>query len=200
MGTLWSDEDLPGRIAGGDHEAEAELVRRHRGLVLATLRRRLRDASRAEDLCQEVFRAALERLRARGLRDPTRLCAYLRAIAANLARREGRRHRFEGDAGSNPQEVADESASPEERLIEDERGRFLRGALERLRSRDRALLCGFYLWEADKQSLCALLGLSSAQFDVAKWRATRRLARLWQEGITATGRLPRGARRPFEAA
>jgi RNA polymerase sigma factor (sigma-70 family) len=195
VGAQWSDEELPGRIADGDRDAEAELVRRHRALVLATLRGRLRDAGRAEDLCQDALRVALERLRARGLRDPARLGAYLRAIAANLARREGRRHRLEGAAVGDPGEVADDSTSPEDRLLAIERGRRLRAALERLRSRDRALLCGLYLGDADKRSLCVLLGLSPAQFDVAKWRATRRLARLWKEGFTATSPLPPEARR-----
>lgn len=50
-----SDESLIGLVARGAREALGLLFRRHRRVVLNVACRILKDASEAEDLCQEVF-------------------------------------------------------------------------------------------------------------------------------------------------
>lgn len=50
-----SDESLMGAVVRGSKEALGLLFRRHRQAVLNVAGRILRDASEAEDLCQEVF-------------------------------------------------------------------------------------------------------------------------------------------------
>ena len=50
-----SDDILLGEVANGCRDALALLFRRHRRAVLNLASRILRDASEAEDLCQEVF-------------------------------------------------------------------------------------------------------------------------------------------------
>jgi RNA polymerase sigma-70 factor (ECF subfamily) len=50
-----ADEDLLARVQYGSKEALTLLFRRYRHLVLGVARRILRDASEAEDLCQDVF-------------------------------------------------------------------------------------------------------------------------------------------------
>jgi RNA polymerase sigma-70 factor (ECF subfamily) len=54
FGTL-SDLSLLAKIGEGSREAFGELFRRHRRVVLNVACRILKDASEAEDLCQEVF-------------------------------------------------------------------------------------------------------------------------------------------------
>ena len=50
-----TDEELLGRVLLGSKDALALLFRKHRRTVLNIAERILRDASEAEDLCQEVF-------------------------------------------------------------------------------------------------------------------------------------------------
>lgn len=50
-----SDEMLFAEVMGGSREALGLLFRRYRSVVLSVAQRILRDASEAEDLCQEVF-------------------------------------------------------------------------------------------------------------------------------------------------
>jgi RNA polymerase sigma-70 factor (ECF subfamily) len=50
-----NDESLLSEIGGGSKSALGILFRRHRRSVLSVAERILRDASEAEDLCQEVF-------------------------------------------------------------------------------------------------------------------------------------------------
>ncbi len=55
------DEALLKEIRNGSRDALAALFRRHRGAVLGVAWRILKDASEAEDLCQEVFLFLFER-------------------------------------------------------------------------------------------------------------------------------------------
>ncbi len=55
------DRALIAAIIGGDDAAMAEVVRRHRGPVLAFARRLVGDSARAEEISQEVFLRLWER-------------------------------------------------------------------------------------------------------------------------------------------
>src|SRR4051794_14553153 len=80
--TADTTEDLVCAASGGDRHAGAELVRRHTGVVWATVRRvGLRDAD-AQDAVQNTWLRMFEHLAA--IRDPARLPGWL----ATTARRE----------------------------------------------------------------------------------------------------------------
>src|ERR1044071_3394981 len=81
--------DLGRRIASGDPGAEGELVERYSRGVLYLLRRMAPEL--ADDLHQETFRIALERLRRRELDEPEGLAGFLRGIARNLVIGERRK-------------------------------------------------------------------------------------------------------------
>ena len=81
------DEDGKDEVraaVSGDAEAFGRLVERHAGWLLARISSRLGSRETAEDLLQEVFLAAWERLAT--LRDPGRFPAWLRSIADNQVR------------------------------------------------------------------------------------------------------------------
>lgn len=86
------DRDLVARAVAGDHVAEAQIYRRH-ARALGNLAARL-TGSRvdAEDVVQETFAVALERLG--DLRDPAALRAWLTRIAVSRAQRRLRRRRL----------------------------------------------------------------------------------------------------------
>lgn len=170
--------DLSARIAAGDGLAEAELVSRYRSGVLVMLRRRV-PAGEAEDLCQETLRIAIESLRAGRLREKEKVASYLWGIAHNLAERSRVRSARAADAGVL-ERLPDPSLGPDERLLESERRRLLQVALARLAARDREVLSAFYLRETHKADICSRMGISSEQFDVIKFRALKRLSRLFR--------------------
>lgn len=166
----------------GSREAEARLAERLRPGLLLMLRRRLRDAARAEDLTQEVLVALIRNLREGRLREPQRLVSYAWGIAANLARQE--RHSPAGESISE-ETLADlphPAPGPEALLLEAERWAQVRRALASLLPRDREILRGFYWGGREKAELCERFELTSAQFDVVKSRALGRLAQACAEG------------------
>lgn len=88
---LPSDADLMGRVRGGDREAFADLVDRHKDAVVNYLTRLTGDRDRAEDLAQETFlrlwRSSASYVEQGFLR------AFLFRIATNLVRSEERREK-----------------------------------------------------------------------------------------------------------
>ena len=77
--------DLVVRVRQGERSAEAELVERYNRGLRYLLRRKTRDPELAEDLLQETWAVALERLRGPSIEDPGRLAGFLCGVARHLA-------------------------------------------------------------------------------------------------------------------
>jgi len=173
--------DLAQRIGRGDRSAEAELVERYGRGVLYLLKRKTRDPELALDLRQETFRVAIEHLRAGGLDDATRIGAYLRGIAVNLAIADARKStRRATTADSDAIELtADPTAGPAENVSTEQVRAAVRGLLDELPvQRDREILLRFYINDEDKDSICAGLGVDSAHFNRVLFRAKERFREL----------------------
>lgn len=171
------------RIAGGDAAAESELVG-HYGRGLRFLLRRLtRDADLAEDLFQSTFSVVLERLRTKGLEDPTGLAAFVQGTARNLFRNE-KRKRIRQRTDSAPErfeEISDPGAlaSPLDRLLQSEKTARVRQLIVEMRNpRDREILFRVYLAEEDMDEISRDLGLDLDHFYRVLYRARQRLKSL----------------------
>ncbi len=183
---LVGDDDarIAERIANGDADAEAELVRRFRPGLLAVLRFRTRDPELAQDLTQEVLISAIRSLRDGRLRQGERLAGYLHAIARNhLAshgRREARRPR------ALPLEHAGDLAGPDEARARENR-QLAAQALAGVEPLDRQIL-ELALVECLKPAeIAARLGLTPEAVGMRRLRALRRAASRMRESL-ASGR------------
>lgn len=78
-----TDLDLVALAAGGDPAAFTQLVARHQDRVYAVAMHLLRDAAEAEEVVQETFLAALEKLG--GFRGDAAFTTWLHRVAANAA-------------------------------------------------------------------------------------------------------------------
>ncbi|MEM8960065.1 MAG: sigma-70 family RNA polymerase sigma factor [Acidobacteriota bacterium] len=174
------------RIRAGDAAAESELVERHGRAVRMVLAQMMRGRPEADDLFQETFRRAIEKLRAGELRQPEKLPAFMVAIARNLAialfRLRSRRRTDE-----DSEVVADTAVAPADQLQQmmgDEKAVLVRRLLGELRNdRDRQLLFRFYIAEEDKESICASLGLSALHFNRVLYRARQRYRELYEQAV-----------------
>ena len=86
-----TDSDLVALAASGDGAAFSELVQRHQDKVYALAHHLLRDAVEAEEVVQETFLAALEKLA--GFRGDAAFTTWLHRVAANTALMRLRRRR-----------------------------------------------------------------------------------------------------------
>ena len=176
-------EDLVRRIQSGEREAEEQLVCRYRRGVSLLLSSARRDAPAMDDLFQETFRIAIEKIRSGALREPARLSGFMCSLARNLAIQHFRR------AGARQtSDLADERplASPDpdplENALRAERSAVVRSVLSEMESeRDRRVLFRFYIAEDEKDEICRDLGLTSLHFNRVLFRARERYRALYIE-------------------
>lgn len=86
------DDELLRRAVAGDRAAEEAIYRRHAHAVANLAARMLRSRADAEDVLQETFAIALDRLAQ--VRDGTALRGWLLGIATSEVRRRFRRRRL----------------------------------------------------------------------------------------------------------
>ncbi len=193
--------DLVRRIEQGNADAEAELVSRYQrgiALIIAHACNDRADRSIVDDLCQETFRIAIERLRRGDVREPARLSGFMCSLARNLVtehyRRVVRRERIASSTESNAEPAADGRQSPQDDIEQRESAALVQQVLSELSTpRDRLILFRYYIAEDDRDAICADLGISRVHFNRVLFRARERFRDLYQR---AASRLhPAGTRR-----
>jgi RNA polymerase sigma factor (sigma-70 family) len=142
-----TDAELVARCAAGDALGWRLLVQRYQRLVYAVARRAGLDEHMAADVFQTVFARLLKALPS--LQQPDRLRAWIVTTAKRetlLQLRRGQRtvsltpsHDADGDPGTDD-EIADESALPEQALDELQQLHLLRLSMEQVDARCRSLL------------------------------------------------------------
>jgi RNA polymerase sigma-70 factor (ECF subfamily) len=186
-----SSSDLVRRIRSGDPSAEAELVARFGEGLSFLLRRWTRDHAAAEDLYQETFRLALEKIRHGEVRDPDRLAGFLRSLAKNLSIHHYRRGAVR-EVREEDLDAAIEVSAPDAgqlgQLLRREKAALVRRVLGELSSeRDRQVLFRFYIAEEEKDRIRSDLGLSGPELNMVLFRARRRYRELFERHAADMG-------------
>lgn len=172
------------RITAGDTSAETEMVERyHRGLV-AMLYNRSKDRSLAEDVAQDTWVLALQKVRNQELRDTSKLASFITQIGRNqliMSYRASSKQQYSDDdeLGELPDQQAQ---TPEQSLVNSQLGHVIGTLLDELtQDRDRDLIKRFYLSGDCKFELCKEYDLTEAHFDRVLFRARQRFKKLWAE-------------------
>lgn len=136
----------------------------------------------AEDLFQDTFRVALEKLRRGELREPEKLPGFLAGIARSLAiehYRKATRRKTDPDSEALLA-VPASGAGQLGQLLNRENAGLVRQVIRELgTARDREILLRFYIAEEDKERIKEDLGLSSLQFNRVLHRARERYRDLY---------------------
>jgi RNA polymerase sigma-70 factor (ECF subfamily) len=173
--------DIVERIRRGDTGAETELWERYCRGLLFLLRRRTHDPDLAQDLRQETFRIALEKLRKDGLDDPEKLAAYLRGIAVHLVSGDWRKRSRQNTRADTEviEQVADTRSDVQTSVSRLELAELVKRLIEELGvERDREILLRFYIREEDKESICTELAITPLHFNRVLFRAKQRFRAL----------------------
>ena len=151
----------------GDRDAFGQLAVRYEQAIFATAWRRLGNYAEAQELCQDVFLKAWQKLHQ--LKNPVCFGGWLRSITHRMA--INRMLRSGGDIPTEPDIMANacvERQTPLADLIDRERCSQVRAGLARLREMDRDTLMAFYV---RGQSLLEM----SDEFDAPLGTIKRRL-------------------------
>lgn len=179
-------EQLPAEVRGapaGLSHARREafagaLTRDYPGLT-TLLRRHAGNPQLAEEILHDAIITALTRLDAGTLSRADDVAGFVFRTALNHLRNHRRRERLRTGDNAAVEELASDTASPEDQSQSDANTRAVRRVLNGLGSlRDREVLVRFYLDEDSKQDICAALGLDEPAFNRVVFRARERLRRL----------------------
>lgn len=170
--------ELVRRIRAGESAAEREMVERYSRGVFFLLREMTRDEARADDLHQEAFRLAIEKVRGGELKEPEKLAGFIRQLARNLfiAQHRQRAKQPTVDGETLLAFSPDPGPSPQQLLLDKENADIVRRLLAGLEpARDREILMRLFVAEHPREAICNDLGLTNLQFNRALHRARQRL-------------------------
>lgn len=172
----WSDELLSKRFqATGEGRFFEELVRRHRGTVLAACIRVLGNRSAAEDVAQEAFASAwhaMARFDGRNFRAWVHTIAY--RLCVNEFQRSFRRYELPGDGETW---MSAPGKDPDEQLRLE-----IEACLERLSPPQRVVLKLFYINGHSYEEIVNLTGYSEGAVKSYIQNGRRMFKKLWGEG------------------
>jgi RNA polymerase sigma-70 factor (ECF subfamily) len=178
--------ELVRRIMAGDAGAEDEVVRRYTEGVSVIIGRIVQSHSVTEDLFQETFIKALEKIRHGDVREPERLSGFICAMAKFIAiehMRKARQMTNHEEVG-RAELISDPEPSQLERLCQEERDEIIRQVIDELKvKRDREIIFDYYIAEKDKDQICAEQGLTREQFNRVIFRALNRYKELYLKRI-----------------
>jgi len=165
----------------GGRPAFGELVRRFEGAVSGTALRQMGDPLEAEELAQEVFLRAFEKLSQ--LRDPAAFGGWLRAMARRMAINAMLRR--PASVATSPEVLeatCADVASPLDQVLASERSAEVHAGLDRLCDMDRQTLLAFYVRGESiiemSQAFAAPIGTIKRRLHVARKRLAEQLAPL----------------------
>jgi RNA polymerase sigma-70 factor, ECF subfamily len=168
-----SDSDLAHQIGlGHDPVAEAELFRRMAPRIRLYGIRHLREEHAADDLVQQVLVIVLEALRSGRLRDSEKLASFVlgtcRMTVLELRLATQRKERLLEQFGADMLAPAPES-------MPDPDQQQLRGCVQRLKERERAVIVMSFYDEETAADVGRFLGVSEANVRVIRHRAIHQL-------------------------
>ena len=165
----------------GDRDAFGELAYRYENLVRSIALRRLGDWAEAQELCQEVFIKAMQRIGQ--LNEPAAFGGWLRSITVRMA--INRQVRRSPTVSTEPQALAAihfENRTPLDSLLTSERASQVHDGLNRLADLDRSTLEAFYVRGQSlnemSESFDAPVGTIKRRLHVARKRLARELETL----------------------
>jgi RNA polymerase sigma-70 factor (ECF subfamily) len=169
----------PARFSNARRDSFARaLVRDYPGLT-SLLHRHAGDPQLAADILHDAVITTLTKLDVGTLPPTDEIAGYVFRTALNHLRNHRRRERLRIGDNAAVEELASDTASPEDQSQRDANTRAVRRVLHGLGSlRDREVLVRFYLDEESKQDICAALGLDELGFNRVIFRARERLRRL----------------------
>ena len=169
------DVALVERARFGDPAAFAQLVRNYQRMCLSVAFKVLADATAANDVCQDAFIKAWQRLG--GLREPGHFGTWMCGIVRNLAVDRVRRRRRSEALGTDliPMKAQRWTLDPLEDICRREYQDIVAGALAGLDEVARTALTMRYYDRLPSKQIARVLGISPDAVDMRLIRARKRL-------------------------
>ncbi|QQE75652.1 RNA polymerase sigma factor [Brevibacillus composti] len=174
---MQSDLEMIQRILQGDTEGYRELIQRYQHMIFVFIYKMVNNRTDAEDLTQEVFVKAYEKLST--FRGDSQFSSWLHTLARNKTIDFIRRRKFhdsDEQLAYVPSQVRSES--PQESLMTKETRREIEAAFSLLSESYREVIVLRCTHEYPFEKIAALLGIAESTARVRYLRARQELAKL----------------------
>lgn len=173
--------DLVRAAQQGDREAFGQLFERYHRGITAIIMRRLKNVDAAQELCQDVFVQAMQKIDQ--LRTPECFGSWLRSIAVRMSINQQVRGRTA--LSIEPlamNEAAIDESDPADQVARSEQSTHVRAGLRRLGRMDRETLTAFYIRGQSltdmARDFAAPLGTIKRRLHVARKRLAEEIGEL----------------------
>lgn len=174
-----TDAYLVGSIANGDADAVRPLIERYEKPLAALLQRALGASPDVDDVFQETW---IRVVRSAHRYDPSqRFSAWLFAIAWNLVKDRWSRREPQDDV--DLAEMASPELSPEDRVVDADRARRVRGMVAKLPERLAQAILLRYFEELSEKDVAERLGIPLGTVKSRIHHGLKRLAQAIDEGL-----------------
>ena len=175
-----SDTQLIQRVLNGDDTAFSELVRKYQKQVHALAWRKIGDFHIAEEITQDTFLKAYQKLRT--LKKPQRFASWLYVIAANrcntwLHKKHFRAQLLKNKGGVRPEKpsYSEYAVEENERISMETQREVVKKLLAKLEESERTVMTLHYFAEMSCTEIGAFLGVSTNTIKSRLRRAQQRL-------------------------
>ncbi len=176
------DAEYVRRLCAGESEVQEHFSLYFAERLQLKLRHARYHAADIDDIIQDTFVRALEKICSNGLRQPESLGAFMVAICKYVCWEWGRRPK--------PEQLHDEfteylrgSDNPERDALEAERNRAIWAAVGQMEERDRKLLVAYWFDERPKAEICKEFDVTPGYLRVLLFRAKKVLKRRYLKKI-----------------
>ena len=174
------DAKLIQRVLGGDETAFSVLVRKYQKPVHALAWRKVGDFHIAEEITQDTFLKAYQKLSM--LKEPQRFLSWLYVIAANLCKAWLRKKRLRTQSLEHTEHIAVEKATYSDHVIEENertavetQREVVKALLAKLQESERTIVTLRYFGEMSSAEIGEFLGVSANTVRSRLRRAQQRL-------------------------
>ncbi len=175
-----NDAELIQRVLSGDDTAFSVLLRKYRRSVHALVWRKIGDFHIAEDITQETFLKAYQKLST--LKEPQRFSSWLYVIATNCCKAWLRKKRLLTQPLENTSSEQLEKSTysgyiiaENERTAAETRREVVKQLLAKLQESERTVITLYYLGEMTYEEISEFLGVSVSAIKNRLYRARQRL-------------------------
>ncbi len=183
MNTL-TDQSFVEKTLAGDTQAYAFLVNRHKDLVYTVALRMMKNREEAEEIAQDTFVKAYQRLAS--FKGEAKFSTWLYRIAyhASLdALKRNKRMLATEDVEMYGDDMSESSPDVIQQLSDEERRQKIRQAIGQLMPKDAAVITLFYLEEHSIKEVAVALDMSDSQVKVRLHRSRKKLMNLLSQSL-----------------
>ena len=181
-----ADVQIVADIENGLTQAEAELYRKYQAKVYYLALRESGSTHDAEDVCAETFLRVLQVIRAKELRSPAALPAFIVGTTRNVLHELFSRRRQAGKT-TDPEDADLSLPSHEKLFLDSEVKQAIKATIDRLKPRERDMLHMHFYEELPAEEIARRFGIARERVRLVKSRALRHFRDVYKRLDSGTG-------------